>query len=335
MGATYPSPFPLHARRRSNERPSSVEFSSGPHPARRPLAQRRALTSPDAIRIRRLPRGDGRGRPGARRRAARSARSRRSPSAEAGRVLAGSGPDVPDDRPGWRVRRPHASSSARSSRHAGPPPSPPWSPTTTVDRAPRLARWPRPRRRGSPTRLRRSLLAGAIAVTPDRREPRSIRWPRRSTTFAIDEPVVVTLQPGVRGVVPRRLAIADETPLDDRSRGSNGRRADARRAPAAGRRHDGPRRSPRIVGGGAGLDGADRFAQLAGVASALDAAMGATRVDHRPRLGRPRAPDRHHRRGRRSRSCTSRSASAAPCSTPPGSATRTTSSASTPTRTAR
>jgi electron transfer flavoprotein alpha subunit len=36
--------------------------------------------------------------------------------------------------------------------------------------------------------------------------------------------------------------------------------------------------APRILGGGAGLDTADRFAQLARVAADLDAAMGATRV---------------------------------------------------------
>jgi electron transfer flavoprotein alpha subunit len=36
--------------------------------------------------------------------------------------------------------------------------------------------------------------------------------------------------------------------------------------------------APRIAGGGAGLDGAARFEQLAAVASALGAATGATRV---------------------------------------------------------
>lgn len=36
--------------------------------------------------------------------------------------------------------------------------------------------------------------------------------------------------------------------------------------------------APRIVGGGAGLDGAERFVQLADVAAALGAAMGGTRV---------------------------------------------------------
>ena len=36
--------------------------------------------------------------------------------------------------------------------------------------------------------------------------------------------------------------------------------------------------APRILGGGAGLDSADRFAELSDVAAALDAAMGATRV---------------------------------------------------------
>ena len=36
--------------------------------------------------------------------------------------------------------------------------------------------------------------------------------------------------------------------------------------------------APRILGGGAGLDSAERFAQLGDVAAALDASMGATRV---------------------------------------------------------
>jgi electron transfer flavoprotein alpha subunit len=36
--------------------------------------------------------------------------------------------------------------------------------------------------------------------------------------------------------------------------------------------------APRILGGGAGLDSAERFAELTDVAAALDAAMGATRV---------------------------------------------------------
>jgi electron transfer flavoprotein alpha subunit len=36
--------------------------------------------------------------------------------------------------------------------------------------------------------------------------------------------------------------------------------------------------APRILGGGAGLDSAERFVQLAAVARALNASMGATRV---------------------------------------------------------
>ena len=59
--------------------------------------------------------------------------------------------------------------------------------------------------------------------------------------------------------------------------------------------------APRIVGGGAGLDGASPLRP------ARRRRRGARRVDgrdprhHRPRLGRPRAPDRHDRRRRRPR----------------------------------
>ena len=48
----------------------------------------------------------------------------------------------------------------------------------------------------------------------------------------------------------------------------------------------------RIAAGGAGLDSADRFEQLARVAAALGGAMGATRVVTDRGVGRPRASDR-------------------------------------------
>jgi electron transfer flavoprotein alpha subunit len=124
--------------------------------------------------------------------------------------------------------------------------------------------------------LGRPLLAGAIAasagvVSIARGGGRSLH------DFAVDEPVVVTLQPGIRGVLPGRGG-ADVVAI--------GR-------PEGGGHHVDPAlvevlppdvatmdlsEADRIIGGGAGLDGAARFAQLTGVAATLGAAMGATRV---------------------------------------------------------
>jgi len=88
-------------------------------------------------------------------------------------------------------------------------------------------------------------------------------------------PFVATLQPGVRGVDEHGEAAAVE-----------------RITLTAGDEHDADvmdvlppdaatmdlSEAPRIVAGGAGLDGAARFVQLAEIARALDASMGATRV---------------------------------------------------------
>jgi electron transfer flavoprotein alpha subunit len=136
------------------------------------------------------------------------------------------------------------------------------------DLAPRLAH-----------RLGRRLLAGAVSVTPD--EARLARGAGRELhTVAVHEPVVVTLQPGVRGVETAQGPAPEPKVVA---------------APAADGRDPvlvellppdvatmDLAEADRIVGGGAGLDSADRFRQLAAVAAALGAAMGATRVitDH-------------------------------------------------------
>ena len=134
------------------------------------------------------------------------------------------------------------------------------------DLAPRLAH-----------RLGRRLLAGAVAVSAER-----VSLARAGGlelhTVAVHEPVVVTLQPGVRGVERR----PDAPPPHGRPRSTS------RPAPVTTRRSSTVlppdvatmdlAEAGRIVGGGAGLDDAARFAQLTTVAAALGAAMGATRV---------------------------------------------------------
>jgi electron transfer flavoprotein alpha subunit len=122
--------------------------------------------------------------------------------------------------------------------------------------------------------LGRPLVAGAVSITPDR-----ITVPRRGGlelhVLAVAPPIVATLQPGVRGVEP---ATATATP----------------RAVALERRHAPDptvvavhppdvttidlTEAERIAAGGAGLDAAERFEQLARIAASLGGAMGATRV---------------------------------------------------------
>jgi electron transfer flavoprotein alpha subunit len=132
------------------------------------------------------------------------------------------------------------------------------------DLAPRLAH-----------RLGRRLLAGAVSATPD--HVRLARGGGRELhTVAVHEPVVATLQPGIRGVeaapgpAPEPKVVAPPT--------AEGRDPvlvellppDVATMDLA--------EADRIVGGGAGLDSAERFRQLTAVAAALGAAMGATRV---------------------------------------------------------
>jgi electron transfer flavoprotein alpha subunit len=124
--------------------------------------------------------------------------------------------------------------------------------------------------------LSRPLLAGATAASTA-----SVSIARGGGLtlhdFVVDEPVVVTLQPGIRGVLADG-GEPDVSPVD---------------TPTTAERDVDPAlvevlppdittmdlsEAGRIVGGGAGLDGPERFDQLTDVAAALGAAVGATRV---------------------------------------------------------
>ena len=124
--------------------------------------------------------------------------------------------------------------------------------------------------------LNRPLLAGATAastatVSVARGGGLSLH------DFAVDGPVVVTLQPGIRGVQVGGGEL-DVTPVDSPTTAAH----DVDPAlvdvlPPDVSTMD-LSEAGRIVGGGAGLDGAERFEQLTKVAARLGAAMGATRV---------------------------------------------------------
>jgi electron transfer flavoprotein alpha subunit len=124
--------------------------------------------------------------------------------------------------------------------------------------------------------LGRPLLAGAIEVRAD-----GASCARHGglviDEVAVDGPFVATLQPGVRGVLsgsPRAPSVevivpAATTPTAD---------AEVIEVLAPDLATIDLREAPRIVAGGAGLESAARFEQLARIAAALDASVGATRV---------------------------------------------------------
>jgi electron transfer flavoprotein alpha subunit len=123
---------------------------------------------------------------------------------------------------------------------------------------------------------RQPLFAGAIEVTAEH-----IVLVRAGNCHHIrpDGPFVATLQPGVRSVEVgvtspsiRRLDIA----AADLSGVAGSVTVDAVLPPDASTMD--LAESSRIIGGGAGLDSPERFDQLAAVAAALDASVGATRV---------------------------------------------------------
>lgn len=134
------------------------------------------------------------------------------------------------------------------------------------DLAPRLA-----------SLLHRPLFAGATAVSPHRVEM-ARNGGRELHSSSPGPEFVVTLQPGVRGVelhhdliAPTVAAVHITLALDEHDASvlavhpPNPATVDLAEA-------------PRIVGGGAGLDGPERIEQLAHVGAALGASMGATRV---------------------------------------------------------
>ena len=153
------------------------------------------------------------------------------------------------------------------------------------DLAPRLAH-----------RLGRQLLAGAMLVTPT--TARLVRGGGLELhDVAITGPVVATLQPGVRGVRPEGFAPPEgfvrDVPAPDPPVARNPR-MDATvlavLAPDVATMDLAEAR--RVFAGGAGLDGPERFAQLADVAVRVGASTGATRVvtdrgwvDHTRQIG--------------------------------------------------
>jgi electron transfer flavoprotein alpha subunit len=140
------------------------------------------------------------------------------------------------------------------------------------DLAPRLAH-----------RLGRPLLAGAVEVTPDRVV--IARWGGLAVEDVVPPaPLVATLQPGVRGfaragAVDPAVVHLDLTtsPGDDQDQPSGADATVLEVLPPDPATMD-LAEAPRIVAGGAGLDSPARFEQLAAVAEALGASLGATRV---------------------------------------------------------
>jgi electron transfer flavoprotein alpha subunit len=129
--------------------------------------------------------------------------------------------------------------------------------------------------------LGRPLLAGAVEVraggaTVARLGGRQLR------TVQVDGPFVATLQPGVRAVD----APAGDATGDERCEVTAERIADVDATGDAALVDELPAdpatmdlsEAPRIVAGGAGLASGDAFVRLAGVATALGASMGGTRV---------------------------------------------------------
>ncbi|MGC1513118.1 MAG: mycofactocin-associated electron transfer flavoprotein alpha subunit [Acidimicrobiales bacterium] len=133
--------------------------------------------------------------------------------------------------------------------------------------------------------LRRPLLAGAIRVTIAARGVRvevARRGGRISELYETPVPVVLTMQPGVRGVDPsveRRepppaLQLLD-LPISPTSSSANPELVEIMAPdPATMDLAE----APRIVAGGQGLGSAELFARLDRIAGALGASLGATRV---------------------------------------------------------
>jgi len=139
------------------------------------------------------------------------------------------------------------------------------------DLAPRLAH-----------RLGRPLLAGAIEVTAERVV--ITRWGGLAVEdIAAPDRLVATLQPGVRGFARAGAAEPTVVRLDLTTTADDHHVGDAVDAMVLEVLPPDPAtmdlaEAPRILAGGAGLESAERFEQLAAAAEALGASLGATRV---------------------------------------------------------
>ncbi len=178
--------------------------------------------------------------------------------------------------------------------------------------------------------LGHELLTGAVEVRPDRVTTIGFagtvmaEHPLRSAT-------VVTLQPGVRGVERHQsgpatiVAIHPTAPEVPEARIVEVLPPDVATMDLA--------EAPKILGGGNGLDSEARYDQLTRIATALDASVGTTRVitdkGWLRTTDRSEPPEWWWTRG-----CTWHSGSPAPCNTRAASVSQTTSSRSTPSRTA-
>ena len=133
------------------------------------------------------------------------------------------------------------------------------------DLAPRLA-----------AELARPLLAGAIEVRDDS-VTCAVHGGAATCRHHVGGPAVVTLQPGVTGIGAHAHGDAPSvTVLDLQTADARDAQVVEVHAPDVATMD--LAEAPRILGGGAGLDSPERFAQLAQVATALGASTGATRV---------------------------------------------------------
>jgi electron transfer flavoprotein alpha subunit len=118
--------------------------------------------------------------------------------------------------------------------------------------------------------LGRPLLAGAISVRPEG-ATLARHGGRVLDDVAMREPFVATLEPGSRNAPEVPFVVTPVVVSDKASvRSIEVRPPDPATVDLV--------EAPRIIGGGAGLDGAERLAMLADVAVALRASVGATRV---------------------------------------------------------
>lgn len=125
--------------------------------------------------------------------------------------------------------------------------------------------------------LQRPLFAGATSITAQQIE--MARNGGRELHFAAPGPeFVATLQPGVRGVQVDRALRAPTVTAAHVTLTSDDHDATVLAVHPPNPATVDLAEAPRIVGGGAGLDGPERIAQLARVGAALGASMGATRV---------------------------------------------------------
>lgn len=148
------------------------------------------------------------------------------------------------------------------------------------DLAPRLA-----------AELDRPLLAGAMRVD-DASVTTIVHGGRVLAEHAVHGPVVATLQPGVRGVVAGPEPLPEVEVIEPPAAPQRSKDATVEKVLPPDITTMDLSEAPRILGGGAGLDGEARLRQLGEVATLLGAAMGATRVltdrgwlDHSRQIG--------------------------------------------------